>query len=398
MEFCVSLKLKKFTFFDPRLEFVGVDLSANGHLSAASKYSRINSWLLPECQSALTSFIGFCGFYNKFIPCFEVRIKPLRALIKKYSSAAIPLLAWTQPLLKLFDELKTCLTSDPCLACACRSKPFFLKTDWRSVGMGWILMQPDDSAESVAALADLRAGLPCDFDTSPSDPCLRPVTCGSRPCSLAESRYHSMTGECAAGRYAFCKNHGYLWASHFYWLGDCCSTKAIFDYSGSQSLIRRWAQELLGYNFTTLHRPSAMMKDVDAISRWCVHEPLIVHYEQIAANLRLCVSPGPTLHSIAPAPIPTLLHLPCLHHPYSSVSAQAPILSLRYLTCLHHLGTAHPVQIPCIIASPLPSNATWLQEYEADPWHKSAAIKTPQGPCRLPMVPSRNCLPPSTIS
>ena len=36
--------------------------------------------------------------------------------------------------------------------------------------MGWILMQPDDSANSVAALADLRAGLPCDFDSSLSGP------------------------------------------------------------------------------------------------------------------------------------------------------------------------------------------------------------------------------------
>ena len=127
MEFRVSLKLKKCTFFDPRLGFVGVDLSANGHLPAASKYSLITSWPLPDCQSALTSFIGFCGFYNRFIPWFEVRIKPLRALIKKYASAAIPLLAWTQPLLGLFDELKAGLTSDPCLARACSSKPFFLK-------------------------------------------------------------------------------------------------------------------------------------------------------------------------------------------------------------------------------------------------------------------------------
>ena len=109
-------------------------------------------------------------------------MKPLRALIKKYSSAVTPLLAWTQLLLKLFDELKTCLTSDPCLARACSSKLFFLKTDWSSVGMGWILMQPNDYATCVAALANLRVGLPCDFDSSLSGTRLRSVACGSRPC------------------------------------------------------------------------------------------------------------------------------------------------------------------------------------------------------------------------
>ena len=369
-EFRVSLKLKKCTFFDPRLEFVGIDLSANGHLPAASKYSLINSWPLPECQRSLTSFIGLCGFYNRFIPWFEVRIKPLRVLIKRYSSTTIPLLAWTQPLLKLFAYLKSCITSDPCLAIACSSKPFFLKTDWSSAGMGWILMQPDDSAQSIAALADLRAGLPCDFDTSLLGPRLRPVAFGSRPCSPTESRYHSMTGECAAGRFAVRANHKYLWAIHFYWLGDCSSLQAIFDYSGSQALIRRWAQELLGYNFTILHRPSAMMKDVDAVSRWCVHEPLILHYEQVAANLRLRVFPGPFLHSIVPdpAPTPSARHLLRHHQPDSSATTESPIPSLCHLPCLHQPGRAHPVQIPCYIASPsLPSNAAWLREYEADP-------------------------------
>ena len=43
MEFCISLRLKKCTFFDPCLEFVEVDLSANCHLPAASKYSLIKS-------------------------------------------------------------------------------------------------------------------------------------------------------------------------------------------------------------------------------------------------------------------------------------------------------------------------------------------------------------------
>ena len=32
-------------------------------------------------------------------------------------------------------------------------------------------------------------------------------------------------------------------------------------------MISRWAQELLGYHFTVIHRPARMMRDVDAITR-----------------------------------------------------------------------------------------------------------------------------------
>ena len=32
-------------------------------------------------------------------------------------------------------------------------------------------------------------------------------------------------------------------------------------------MVHRWAQELLGYDFTILHRPAKMMVDVDALTR-----------------------------------------------------------------------------------------------------------------------------------
>ena len=31
-------------------------------------------------------------------------------------------------------------------------------------------------------------------------------------------------------------------------------------------MLQRWAQELLGYNFSTVHRPNRMMCDVDTLS------------------------------------------------------------------------------------------------------------------------------------
>ena len=43
--------------------------------------------------------------------------------------------------------------------------------------------------------------------------------------------------------------------------------KEILEYNGNISMVCFWAQELLGYYFSILHRSKSMMGDVDAISR-----------------------------------------------------------------------------------------------------------------------------------
>lgn len=369
LDFRISLKLKKCTFLDPRLEFVGVDMSADGQMPAASKYSLIQQWPLPTCQSSLTSFIGLCGFYRRFCPWFEVNLSPFRSLIKKYNGSSIPLMAWSPALRALFDQLKRDLTSDPCLARACSSKPFFLKTDWSSAGMGWILMQPDDSAASQAALAALREGDgdSCEFDLNMNGPRLRPTAFGSRKTTAPESTYHSMTGEACSGRYGISCNRRALWGGHFYWITDCISLKALFDYDGPSSLLRRWSQELLSYNFTIIHRPSRMMKDVDAISRWCFADPLLLRYETIAANLRLRVSPTPAprlLLAKSLCTIPLLRHVPCFTSPQLPRLCSTPV--------------------PCFVNSPLPSPIAWLREYSDDPCTGLLLAKIRDAPPPIP--------------
>ena len=43
--------------------------------------------------------------------------------------------------------------------------------------------------------------------------------------------------------------------------------KEILEYTGNIAMVQRWAQELLGYHFSILHRSNQMMIDVDALSR-----------------------------------------------------------------------------------------------------------------------------------
>ena len=193
------------------------------------------------------------------------------------------MLAWTPAIISLFEELKVGVTSSPILARFDPDKPTFLKTDWSAEGMGWILMQPADDAESQKASALLKKTGECLFDLSMTGARLKPVFFGSRSCNDIERKYHSFTGEGACGRWAIGQNRKFLWGCHFYWMCDCSAVKELLEYDGNISMISRWAQELLGYHFTVIHRPARMMRDVDGLTRR--FGPLIARHVMIACIL-----------------------------------------------------------------------------------------------------------------
>ena len=265
----LSFNPKKCDFFLDRVEWIGFDLCPTGNRPASSKFDMVKDWPLPTSGQSLHSFVGLLNFYRKFIPHFEVRVSPLRNLGRLFHRKPIPASSWTPPLRTLFDDLKTSLLSDPLLRRYDSSLPTFIKSDWSKDAMSFILMQPEDSAAADIASRLLQPGQPdsCTFDSSLTSARLQPVASASRRCSASEADYHSFVGEIAAGRWAFSAMNPYLWGTHFYWICDCNAVHKIATYHGPSHQLRRWAQELLAYTWTTIHRPSAMMIDVDALNR-----------------------------------------------------------------------------------------------------------------------------------
>ena len=69
------------------------------------------------------------------------------------------------------------------------------------------------------------------------------------------------------GDWAIAHLKWYLWGTLFYWMYDCSAVKEILEYKGSNPQLRRWCQELMGYDFVVIHRCARMMKDVDTLTR-----------------------------------------------------------------------------------------------------------------------------------
>lgn len=67
-----------------RLELVGQDLMADGNCPEKSKFNMITDWSLSTTGAGLHSFVGLVMFYDRYVPYLEIRVKPLRILIKKY--------------------------------------------------------------------------------------------------------------------------------------------------------------------------------------------------------------------------------------------------------------------------------------------------------------------------
>ena len=238
------------------------------------------TWPLPPHAISLLSFIGLCSFYSRYCPWFETNFKPLRKLQREYHRQPIPILSWTSPLISLFNDCKAHLVSSPLLLRYDSTKPAFLKTDWSAGGMGYILMQADDTSQSVATVQLLEGKGECAFDLSLGGPRLRLVFFGSRSDQPFEIHYHSFVGEVACGRWAisFCRR--YLWGK-FYWIFDCIAVKEILEYTGSIHQLHRWSQERLGYEFANIHRAASIMKDVDGLSR---HIDVLIHRCLIQAS------------------------------------------------------------------------------------------------------------------
>ena len=351
----LSFNPKKCDFFLDRVEWIGFDLRPHGNSPASSKYDLVRNWPLPSSGQSLHSFVGLLNFYARFIPHFETRVGPLRLLVRRFHRKPIPADAWTPSLTSLFNDLKQALTSDPLLRRYDSSLPTFIKTDWSKTAMSFILMQPEDSTAASSAISQLSAGDPSSvsFDKTLTSARLQPIYSASRRCSDSEADYHSFVGEIAAGRWAFSCVNQYLWGAHFYWICDCNGVSKIATYSGPSHQLRRWAQELLAYTWTTVHRNAAMMIDVDALNRGRYIDSLrsakvnscIIQCESFLASsltqahlaspaafdpslfpryTTKCPSQPPDNpnQNPPPTPIPTLTSIPVTHFPSTS-------------TCLH---------------------------------------------------------------
>ena len=138
----LGVKLEKCIFCAPQAEYLGL-IVGEGQISMDPvKLTAINDWTPPCSVSAVRSFMGFCNFYQKFIPNFSNIIQPLLSLTKKNAAWQ-----WLPDHAASFQTLKDAFLKRPVLHYPDTDLPFFVMTDASLVASGAVLMQKDGNGD-----------------------------------------------------------------------------------------------------------------------------------------------------------------------------------------------------------------------------------------------------------
>jgi hypothetical protein len=100
------------------------------------KIVAVTNWPSLVLVHELRGFLGLASYYRKFVCHFRLIAKPLTELLRKNT-----LFQWTIAHEASFQALKQSLVSAPMLALLDYSRPFCIKTDASSVGIGAVLTQ-----------------------------------------------------------------------------------------------------------------------------------------------------------------------------------------------------------------------------------------------------------------
>ncbi|KAE8276918.1 Retrovirus-related Pol polyprotein from transposon opus Protease [Larimichthys crocea] len=242
----LKLSLDKCQFCQPSVTYVGHIISQNGVSTDPKKTEAVTAWPRPRTVTALRSFLGFCGYYRRFVKDYSKVAHPLNQLLSGYPPAAkkskmkqdIVYLnpsepfgsRWDDKCEAAFEELKRRLTQAPVLAFADPQLPYVLHVDASQEGLGGVLYQDQGKG-------------------------LRPVAFISRSLTLSERHYPAHKLEFLALKWAVVdKLHDYLYGTKFEVRTDNNPLTYVLTSTKLDATGHRWLAALSTYDFSLKYR------------------------------------------------------------------------------------------------------------------------------------------------
>ena len=222
------------------IEVVGHHIGEDGVRPAKSKVEAIIHAPRPGNLSELRSFLGTCGYVQKFINDYANICEPLRKLTRKDVSWN-----WGEEQENAFSALKEAISRRPCLAYYKLGAPTVVITDASPVGLGAILMQEQADGTNL------------------------PVAYASRSLTETERRYSQIEKEALGCVWAVEYFRNYLWGVRFKLLTDHRPLIYMFNPRNSTIVpprIQGLLWRLLGYDYHIGHIPGKM-NIADSLSR-----------------------------------------------------------------------------------------------------------------------------------
>ncbi|XP_062380954.1 uncharacterized protein LOC134069109 [Sardina pilchardus] len=241
----LKLQPAKCSLFQRSVKYLGHVVGADGVSTDPEKTAAVQDWPVPTTVKEVRSFLGFVGYYRRFIPGFSKLAAPLHTLLRGVPAASRGRVQWSDTCQEAFDGLKRALVEAPVLAYADYTLPFRLYTDASLQGLGAVLAQVQGGKERVIAYAS--RGL---HDTEKND-----------------NNYSAFKLELLALKWAITeKLKDYLWGMKFIVFTD--HRPLLHLKTASLGAVeQRWAGQLACYDFTLHHKPGREHLNADALSR-----------------------------------------------------------------------------------------------------------------------------------
>lgn len=259
-EYGLKLSPEKCRFFQTSVRYLGHIVSQDGVETDPTKVEALQTWPKPKNLKELRSFLGFAGYYRRFVRDYSKIVKPLTDLTAGYP----PLRRssdkktkggvyfnpkeefgnrWTPDCQSAFDTIIGKLTSAPVLGFADPKLPYVLHTDASTTGLGAALYQEQEGQMRVIAFA-------------------------SRGLTKGESRYPAHKLEFLALKWAVTsKFSDYLYGAEFTVITDSNPLTYILTSAKLDATSYRWLSSLSTYNFKLQYRAGSKNQDADGLSR-----------------------------------------------------------------------------------------------------------------------------------
>nr|XP_061828743.1 uncharacterized protein LOC133614632 [Nerophis lumbriciformis] len=267
-EYGLKLSVEKCMFFQTSVHYLGHVVSSNGVETDPSKISALMTWPVPKNLKELRSFLGFAGYYRRFVEGYSSIARLLNELTAGYppsqkkTKQAVKSQHYLNPKENFggrstpacqdsFEAIIQKLTTAPVLAFADPSKPYVLHTDACSTGLGAVLYQEHDGRKRAVAFA-------------------------SRGVSRSEARYSAHKLEFLALKWAVTEKFSdYLYGSTFTVVTDSNPLTYLLTSAKLDATSYRWLSSLSTYTFKIIYRAGKLNADADGLSR----QPHVEHPE-----------------------------------------------------------------------------------------------------------------------
>jgi len=216
----LKMKLSKCHFCKNSLEFLGHVVSADGIMPDPKKIETARNFPVPRNRTDVRSFLGFTGYYRRFVKNYARIVRVLHDLTKKDSR-----FSWSDACQQAFEYLKERLITAPLLGRPDFDRSFILTTDASYEGLGAILSQIDDDGNEYV------------------------VGYFSRSLRGAEKKYTITEVECLGVVFAVQKCKHYLLGKKFKLRTDHNALRWLLNTSEPTGRMARWVMQLMEFQF-----------------------------------------------------------------------------------------------------------------------------------------------------